>query len=214
MTNLIAAIGDIHGCSKQMDSIIEMIRLTFSGRKGKIVFLGDYVDRGPDSKGVIDRLMNWNDPLIDIVLLRGNHEDMMIKDLIHNDFNMGNTWRGNGGMATIFSIGHEDVEYYAKWLNRNTVVRYEEDNLIFVHAGLNPSNPTDDQKDTDMMWIRNEFLHSGHNFGKRVVHGHTPRSDVEVCFNRINLDTGCCYGGKLSAAIFEDGNLITTLETK
>lgn len=198
----IAAIGDIHGCRKQFKKLLKAIMLA-EPKLDQIVLLGDYVDRGPDSKGVIDMMINW-DHDIELVCLRGNHEDMMIRSVLHNSA-IWATWVRNGGKQTIESIGGENLDHYARWLDENCKTSHNQDGLFFAHAGANPNYSLDEQDDEDLMWIRNEFLSSNHNFGQIVVHGHTPKDKPEIRHNRINLDTGCCYGGKLSAGIFHDG---------
>ena len=207
---LIAAIGDIHGCCEELDLLLERVLRWFNGRDGKIVFLGDYIDRGPDSRGVIDRLRNWNEPNIEAVFLRGNHEEMMIQKIIYDNI-WGNVWRNNGGMQTLISIGSEDIVEYSQWLEANTVLTYATDGLLFVHAGINPDHSLEEQTSEDYLWIRNKFLRHTGSFGPMIVHGHTPMDKPEIKPNRINLDTACCYGGALSAGLFENDKLVSVI---
>jgi serine/threonine protein phosphatase 1 len=207
------AIGDIHGMYDMLDRLLVEID-AFSIREReighpKLVFLGDYVDRGPDSRRVVRRLRALQGEFA--VCLRGNHEDMMWRC---EDRSI--DWQNfilNGGTQTLASYeGHEDDFKYDRLWMASLPTSYEDELRIFVHAGIKPNQPLADQTDAIKMWTRDEFINFRGGFPKYVVHGHTPTfrrysldlGSPDVRENRCNLDTGACYGGTLSAAFFND----------
>ncbi|WP_041081442.1 metallophosphoesterase family protein [Thermotoga profunda] len=203
---MIYAIGDIHGCVESLNNLMDRLPL----RTGdKLIFLGDYVDRGPDSKAVVDRLMILSQTY-DCVFLRGNHEWMMLNYLLDGkDFEL---WMMNGAGATIRSykdvrkIPLEHLEFF-----KNTVYYHIEDGYFFVHAGVRPHIPLERQDTFDLLWIREEFIYSENPLkGYKVVFGHTPFNDVLVLHDKIGIDTGCVYGGKLTALRIDDGKVFQT----
>jgi serine/threonine protein phosphatase 1 len=207
------AIGDIHGMYDMLDRLLVEIN-AFSIREGgigrpKLVFLGDYVDRGPDSRRVVRRLRALQGEFA--VCLRGNHENMMLRC---EDRSI--DWQKflvNGGTQTLASYeGHEDeFKNDRRWM-ASLPTSYEDELRIFVHAGIKPDQPLADQTDDTKIWTRDEFINFRGGFPKYVVHGHTPTfrryssdpGSPDVRENRCNLDTGACYGGALSAALFND----------
>jgi serine/threonine protein phosphatase 1 len=207
------AIGDIHGMYDMLDRLLVEID-AFSIRKRGIgrpnlVFLGDYADRGPDSRRVVRRLRALQGEFA--VCLRGNHEDMMSRC---EDRSV--DWQKflvNGGTQTLASYeGHEDeFKNDRRWM-ASLPTSYEDELRIFVHAGIKPNQPLADQTDDTKLWTRDEFINFQGAFPKYVVHGHTPTfrryspdpGSPDVRENRCNLDTGACYGGTLSAAFFND----------
>jgi serine/threonine protein phosphatase 1 len=207
------AIGDIHGMYDMLDRLLVEIN-AFSIREGgigrpKLVFLGDYVDRGPDSRRVVRRLRALQGEFA--VCLRGNHENMMLRC---EDRSI--DWQKflvNGGTQTLASYeGHEDeFKNDRRWM-ASLPTSYEDELRIFVHAGIKPDQPLADQTDDTKIWTRDEFINFRGGFPKYVVHGHTPTfrryssdpGSPDVRENRCNLDTGACYGGTLSAAFFND----------
>lgn len=216
--------GDIHGQDDMLDDLLARIGALeppTPGLRDRYVFLGDYIDRGPNSARVIDRLCDLRDGSENAVFLMGNHEDMMMKFLLHGDTRAGGAWMANGGEETLASYGVApsldpvDVRefsrcrqqlgdalpdrhrrFYADLLSHKACGPY-----MFVHAGVRPGVALDAQRDEDMMWIRRLFLDSTEDFGAIVVHGHTPADRPEVKSNRINLDTGAGKGGYLTAAV-------------
>jgi len=207
------AIGDIHGMYDMLDRLLVEID-AFSIRERrighpKLVFLGDYVDRGPDSRRVVRRLRALQGEFA--VCLRGNHEDMMSRC---EDRSI--DWQKfvlNGGTQTLASYdGHEDeFKNDRRWM-ASLPTSYEDELRMFVHAGIKPNQPLADQTDATKMWTRDEFINFQDAFPKYVVHGHTPTfrrysldpGSPDVRENRCNLDTGACNGGTLSAAFFND----------
>lgn len=202
------AIGDIHGC---LDKLIRLMALCYADageRPAKFIFVGDYIDRGPDSQGVVEYLNALQkDRPDDVICLMGNHEDMLLAAIDAPDWE--ENWLRNGGLqtlqsygvATVANIPHDHID----WM-RN-LPKFHDDGLrFFVHAGIHPSRPLDRQDEHDFLWIREPFFASTKDFGRLIVHGHTPlktgRPDIHP--NRLNLDTAAVYGGPLTAAVFED----------
>ncbi len=192
-------IGDVHGCSNCLKELLGKLPLT----KGtKLIFLGDYIDRGPDSKGVIETLLELSKSY-DCVFLRGNHEQMMLDYLLKGE-NL-DLWMMNGAGATLRSYGGVDrITKQHIELLESTLIYYVQGNDLFVHAGVRPNVPLEKQDRFDMLWIRYEFIYSENplpNF--RIFFGHTPFQDVLVLKDKVGLDTGCVYGNKLSAIAVE-----------
>jgi serine/threonine protein phosphatase 1 len=189
------ALGDIHGCRRPLAALLEQVAPTADDR---VVFLGDYIDRGPDSAGVIDDLLELRARFPETVFLRGNHEQMLLDVLAGGD---PASFLFNGGGKTVASYRARNAwpppaehlaffEQLPAWLVT--------ERFIFVHAGLRPGLPVQGQLPDDLLWIRHEFLDSGHDWGKTVVFGHTPREEPLLTESRIGLDTGCVYGGRLT----------------
>ncbi|AWN43816.1 metallophosphoesterase family protein [Methylobacterium durans] len=202
------AIGDIHGCYDHLRELLNRIEEHREGRPRKLVFLGDYIDRGPDSAGVISLLrdLQASEPE-DVVCLMGNHEDLMIH--AHSVPGLRINWLMNGGAATLQSFGvagPEDLpDDVVRWAESLPTV-YEDAQRFYVHAGFRPGVPAPDPDQHARLWIREPFLTEDHDFGKYVIHGHTPLLDGEPDVRRFrtNLDTGCVYGGALTAGVFTD----------
>jgi serine/threonine protein phosphatase 1 len=216
------AIGDIHGRADLLDRLAQRIDADLRRRpcNDKLtVFLGDYVDRGPDSRDVVERLARKNFPT-PIVALRGNHEDAMLRFV--DDPSLFDQWARFGGLTTLRSYG-VDVgaemrrggagavsaafgarlpESHRRFLEE-TAFSAEYGDYFFCHAGVRPHVPLDRQDPQDLMWIRHEFLERRDGFGKVVVHGHTPHAHVENLENRINLDTFAYESGVLTAVALE-----------
>jgi serine/threonine protein phosphatase 1 len=200
-------IGDIHGCLSELSCLLESLPLK---RADRIVFLGDYIDRGPESKGVVSYLIHMAKTTDhDIVFLKGNHEDMLLGYLGFAG-RYGEMFLANGGQATLASYGMaltamsqvsamaripaDHLEFFLNLKNYSV-----EKSFLCVHAGIHPLKPLAMQNPIDMLWIRNEFISSSHRLPYTVVFGHTPQR--EVLFDlpgKIGIDTGVVYGGKLS----------------
>lgn len=192
------AIGDVHGrfdlLTRALDEIGDL-----EAQDAKLVLLGDYVDRGPQSGEVVDELIR-RAASGRVVCLRGNHEEMLLRGL--QDPGAAISWLINGGDATLESYGGEAPTAHVAWL-RSLPVSYESEHQFFVHAGVRPGVPLDAQRPDEMVWIRSRFLDSDADFGKHVVHGHTPAEAPELRRNRTNLDTGAFQTGTLSVGVFE-----------
>jgi serine/threonine protein phosphatase 1 len=216
------AIGDIHGHANLLDRMIDAIARDLEGVPASeclTVTLGDYIDRGPSSRAVIERLTRNPFPT-DYVPLRGNHEALLERFLVDPD--IAGQWRHYGGLETLHSYGVDvshvmrgkyyaaaaealaealppaHTEFLASLRNSLTVGRY-----FLCHAGIRPGVALDNQIDDDLLWIREEFLGSRANFGKLVVHGHSPVEEPEVRPNRINVDTGAFMTGRLTCVVLE-----------
>lgn len=182
---------------------------------GRIVFLGDYIDRGPDSLQVIDLAIKG---LVgfECVFLKGNHEQLLIDAMNSDERSIWNNWMSAGGEVTLKSFGYDLFknrydsnllkellgDNRVDWLNELLTI-YPLEEIVCVHAGLNPGVPISEQNDKDMLWIRKRFLDSDYDFGVGVVHGHTPHDRPVVKPNRICLDTGAGMGGALTALVVD-----------
>ena len=189
------AIGDIHGCLQQLEELLNRVAPT---GQDQVVFLGDYVDRGPTSSGVIDCLIEFGRSFPATVFLRGNHEQMFTDYLDGLD---PTAFLFNGGLKTLDSY-HDSGLWPVPQSHRSfldTLVNcYQTDDYIFVHAGLRPGVPLADQDPGDLLWIRREFINSDYDWGKTVIYGHTPLEHPFLGETRLGLDTGCVYGRRLT----------------
>ncbi len=214
---VIYAIGDVHGRDDLLERLYGLVSADaarrYPDRARRIVHLGDYVDRGPASAQVIDRVMAGL-PGFDTVGLKGNHEDMMLSYLETGGRREAEQWLVNGGVETLASYGVAarplDIEAvrvavgerHRRWLERLKLSHRESGNF-FVHAGIMPGRPLEEQEEKDLLWVRYAFLESREDHGVRVVHGHTPVVAPEVRPNRINLDTGAYCSGHLTCGVFD-----------
>ena len=208
------AIGDIHGMLTRLHALVDLCRKHADGRPSRIVFLGDYIDRGPDSRGVLEFLMQLQSAWIgETIFLRGNHEALVL-DAIDNRL-AERHWLRNGGLDTLKSYGVGMAEElpgrHREWLGA-LATQYDDGLRFFVHAGIDPARPLDQQIDNDLLWMREPFLSDERPYDRLIVHGHTPtfsgRPDQRT--NRLNLDTGAAYGGPLTAAVFTSGSVMPT----
>ncbi|UXS24214.1 metallophosphoesterase family protein [Agrobacterium tumefaciens] len=194
------AIGDVHGCLRHLEKML--LAIESYAPTGTVIFLGDYIDRGPDSKGVIDRLMAGPKEGWGWTTLRGNHEEML--NLAYRDHRHIQWWRGNGGAETEISYGGSVSPEHRMWLEDLPLI-YTDLHRIYVHAGLDENMPLDEQDPEVLLWKRPPPHYSGNYHGKHLVHGHTPaRTNPETIGNRTNVDSGCVFWGKLSCAVFDD----------
>jgi serine/threonine protein phosphatase 1 len=217
-------IGDIHGRSDLLDKMLELIHRDLKKhgwRDSLTITLGDYVDRGPDSRGVLDRLVRNPFPG-HYIALRGNHE-LLFESFLDNGARS-EIWRQLGGLETLHSYGVPISEVmvgrgtkeaaralklampkvHRAFLSslRNSICI---DNYFFCHAGVRPSVSLAQQNENDLLWIRDEFLNSEKDFGKMIIHGHSPNEWPEVRRNRINIDTGAFATGRLTCLVIDDG---------
>lgn len=222
---VIAAIGDIHGRADLLNKLLKRLDKKLEGRVRQTVFLGDYVDRGKESRDVLNMLLAYQDRYPETVFLKGNHEQAMLDFLADPHENV--PWLEWGGEETLASYGVDtglprDLEVMQAQLAEllpeshfqflmNLSLRWEAGPYVFVHAGLDPERAIEDQDETDLLWIREPFLDKGEGAfpGKVVVHGHTPSKKLENLSWRINVDTGAYWTGKLTAVLLDtEGNRI------
>ena len=212
------AVGDIHGNINEIRVLIDFLKKEKGlDERDSLVFIGDYIDRGPASRQVIDLMLSLKAALPRTVFLKGNHEDMLLAFLGQGG-NGGDVYLSNGGAAFFESYGiapfgpisqillefppsHLD---FIKGLELGVVLH----NFVFVHAGIDPERGLDDQNPEDLLWIRKAFINSGHALGKTVVFGHTAFDQVllDLPF-KIGIDTGIAYGNRLSAVELIEGEL-------
>lgn len=203
------AIGDVHGRLDLLSQAFALIIDDAGERGADVVCLGDYVDRGPDSKGVIDLLMS--SPLRDrdtLVCLMGNHEQLMLGAATGCKASE-SCWMGNGGVQTAISYGSSIPADHLNWLSELPLL-HQDAHRIYVHAGLMPGYGPDQQDPEWCLWIRDRFLREQGGWSKHVVHGHTPQWDgkpnatePECLAHRTNLDTGACWTGVLTVGVFD-----------
>ena len=199
----IFAIGDIHGCISNLKSIMDTIDI--DAQNDALIFIGDYIDRGPDPKGVVDFVLELSGNIEHVICLLGNHEQMFL-DYLHDKNVYKEIFLINGGDHTISSYGVVDTADGVKvnvpenhmHFFRSLLPYYETDDYIFVHAGLRPNIPLEKQDIKDLITIRHEFIKSSYDFGKTVIFGHTPFPRPLIELNKIGIDTGAVYGGKLT----------------
>jgi len=205
MSNLIYAVGDIHGCYDQLRAAVAKTRAHAGTNSYRVIFLGDYVDRGPDSRAVVnfvkDLVTNTSAPGV-WRALKGNHEQMMIAAERGEELSL---WVGNGGAETLASYdGYRDeMRRHVEWLDTLPTL-IETENHIFVHAGLSPRLSLADQPEEVRLWIRGWQKHN-HDFGKHIVYGHQAAEGLDLRRFSSGLDTGACYGGPLTVGVFEAG---------
>lgn len=218
------AIGDLHGCVdtlREMHDLIAQDSRVLAPDRVLVVYLGDYVDRGDHSRELLDYLID--EPLegVERVFLRGNHEEFLLSFL--EDSTLAPMWLPNGGDTTLLSYGvgmgsaaKAEDRYAEMQANlrdaiperhlefiRNLDPYHVEGDYLFVHAGVRPGIPLEEQTEQDLFWIREEFMTSNEDFGYCVVHGHTIVPEAEFRSNRISVDTGAYYSNVLSCAVLE-----------
>jgi serine/threonine protein phosphatase 1 len=211
------AIGDIHGCSERLGLVHRQIALDLRNRPADdvtLIHLGDYIDRGPDTAGVLSLLAREPAfPVDRVVNLMGNHEEMALQAIAFGDQRQAEAWLANGGTAALSSWGIPRTAPLQEWpelLPREHLrfmsrlsLQYRLDDYLFVHAGVRPGIPLTQLSRRDLLWIREPFLSSQEAFGAVVVHGHTPMADPVLRPNRIGIDTGAGRGGRLTCAVLE-----------
>jgi serine/threonine protein phosphatase 1 len=230
------AVGDVHGCAAELDQLLDLIKADAGARARpwRIVMLGDYVDRGPDSKGVLERAMALD--AAGHVVLPGNHEQLMFHALAARDEHResrAQDWLRNGGEQTLRSYGADDRPGGELWQHLDCIPdahceflltiledrpvyhRDDTDGLFFVHAGVRSQDSLAQTGREVFLWSRQPRFMAADGApwveGLRVVHGHTPVEAPAIHKHRVGLDTGAVYGGRLSAGVFVDGALEVVL---
>ena len=216
---LVVAVGDVHGRLDLLERLwgsIEAVARVSAARERTLVFVGDYIDRGLQSRQVVDRLLEGFAGF-ETVFLKGNHDETLVQFLA--DPQLGEVWRNFGGLETLGSYGvqhkpgGEWAQTRAEFASRvpeahlnffkSLRLHYAVGDYLFVHAGVRPGLALDHQSEHDLLWIRDEFLNSTMSFGRIVVHGHTPERSPVVRANRIGIDTGAYMTGVLTALVLE-----------
>lgn len=217
------AIGDVHGRLDLLDAMLERIEEDLAARrpeKAFIVFLGDFIDRGPESAGVIDRLIDYRPVSATPVFLGGNHEEVLLR-MLHGERGILPSWLKFGGGACARSYGIDpdklrkmDEDAALELLKARVPASHLDflehladtfsfGDYLFVHAGIRPGVDLEEQDLTDLRWIREPFLSEDREHGFVVVHGHTIVPEVEERHNRIGIDTGAYHTGVLTALVVE-----------
>lgn len=254
---MIYAIGDIHGQKAMLDHALVLIAAD-GGADAPVVFLGDYTDRGPDSRAVLETLIAGRDAGLNWTFIKGNHDRMFLRFLeqgitFDDMIQSGLSWLNDrlGGPMTLDSYGLEKTgpaTFHQDAHGRETLIRYptadgdltlpelvaracdlvpqahrqflsaaplmhRAGDLLFVHAGIRPGVPLDQQAEDDLIWIRDGWLDNTDDHGVMVVHGHTALDTPAHCGNRINLDGGAGYGRPLVPAVFDDGKAFILTNT-
>ena len=225
----IFAIGDIHGCIKQLVTLQDKIfnYPEYNKDEDLLLYLGDYIDRGPSSKDVINHILQLQTEGIKSIFLMGNHEQFMI-DFLFNKINNLSNWLMNGADQTFKSYDIEVAEFIKDgfendkidklrniflskltkehvYFFKNLKLKYIMGDYLFVHAGINPEKSLKDQDKMDFLWSRSDqFFDKNFEFEKIIVHGHSPEKEVINFPYRINVDTGSFFSGKLSCVCLND----------
>jgi serine/threonine protein phosphatase 1 len=227
----IYAIGDIHGRADLLRNLLSKVdadRKTAAAERTIVVFLGDYIDRGPASRDVIDLLLEYR-ARAETIFLKGNHEEILLEFL--GNSSVLDTWRSCGGFETLvsyglkpsFSVSHgEERKLFREFSEalpdrhlqflKSLQLYFQFADFLFVHAGVRPRVKLMDQEERDLLWIRDEFLDYPKPFDFFVVHGHTPVYAPDVRSNRLNIDTGAYVTGQLTCAAIE-GATVRLLST-
>jgi serine/threonine protein phosphatase 1 len=202
------AISDIHGCYDELMALYN--KLPIKPGVDRMVFLGDYIDRGPKSRQVVQQLIDWKQQYPHWQMLYGNHEDLMLDALFYNGrvYNSFDLWYGQGGRQTYYSYLPDSLTRYERAISsvKDTIPQehlvflaglprfFEDEKYIYVHAGITPGKTPQETDPQELIWIRDPFLDSPYDWGKKVIHGHTPSQHLQPVLknNRIGIDTAVC----------------------
>jgi serine/threonine protein phosphatase 1 len=213
------AIGDVHGRLDLLEKLLAVIEEDLDrrpSRKAALIFLGDLIDRGPDSRGVIERLMNFRHDRLKPYFLAGNHEEVLLR-ILKGERGILSSWLQFGGAECLASYGFDPAKLELRnersslaairnvipTAHANFIASFADTlrfgDYLFVHAGIRPGVDLSLQTQSDLRWIRSPFLEDKSDHGMVVVHGHTISSEVEIEPNRIGIDTGAYRTGTLTA---------------
>jgi len=193
-------VGDVHGCLEMLKRLIDKIE--WNPSDDRLIFIGDYIDRGEDPKGVVDFVLKLREDSPSVQCLIGNHEQMLLDYLSDVD---PENYIFNGGLSTLRSykevrrserdplIPSFHLDFFSSLLPMIELEQY-----YIVHAGFRPNIRIEDQDLIDMVWIRDGFIYSDYDFGKLVIFGHTPFGSPMIMKNKIGIDTGAVYGNCLT----------------
>jgi serine/threonine protein phosphatase 1 len=221
------AIGDIHGRIDLLRGVFERIDASLEAYPVKHalhIFLGDYIDRGPNSREVIEAVLERKKQHA-VISLKGNHESFAVQML--SDPSILSDWSQSGGVNTLLSYGvrpstrdepQQDKDIAAAFgqalpeSHRNFIqslpLSFTCGDYFFTHAGVRPGVPLNEQREQDLLWIREDFLLHEEDFGKVIVHGHTPAAEPDIRPNRINIDTGAYATGRLTCLVLQGDRLV------
>lgn len=208
------AISDIHGCYHELKELLITLEENeiYNKDVDKLIFLGDYIDRGKDSRLVVELIRSLQNNNKNVIALKGNHEDM----LLEYEEGISDSWLWNGYEATLYSYKGYEEQYIndIDWM-KSLPLYHEDENFIYVHAGVDVDKPIDQQDKDTLLWVREPFLNNEQKYYKTVIFGHTPTVNlngddkpVYTFAKNIDIDTGCVYGGALSALIIEDDEIV------
>lgn len=203
-------IGDVHGCYNELKDLISILEEEGEYKKGidKLIFLGDYIDRGDNSRLVIEFIRNLQENNENVIALMGNHEDMLLGYLDEGD----DSWLWNGYKSTMDSYKNFDKQFDddVRWI-RNLPLYHEDKHFVYVHAGIDPYKPMKKQSRNTLLWVREPFIYSMKEYRKKVIFGHTPTislteeyKPIYTFTKNIGIDTACVFGGALTALIIDD----------
>ena len=201
-TGKLFVFGDIHGHLWKLQELFNKLSIT---KKDKIIFLGDYIDRGPDSKGVLDFVIDLKGKY-DVVCLMGNHERFAVESIVYKNIQMYVSWIRNGGNACLESYagGIEEMEESHLSFLENLDLTHETENHIFVHGWLDDTLDAYEQREFGCIWGRYDDINP-HKSGKIVVCGHTPSREVKNDGHKVCIDTGVCWTDGVLTAMIIDG---------
>lgn len=200
--------GDIHGCHQALVALLQ--KISPDPDRDTLVFLGDYINRGPDSEKVISELIRLKKTFQHVITLMGNHEYIFLRYLEGAEKKF---FLRMGGDQTLKSYGITEPwpDSPAQFIPtdhsdffRELLLFWENEEYIFVHAGMQPNTPLAEQGKDWLLWAREQFINTNHEYRKRVIYGHTPFKHPKVDHNKIGIDTGIVYGGKLTCLVLPD----------
>ena len=232
---VVYAIGDIHGRLDLLERIQQRIvddAMQREASRRQVVYLGDYLSRGPDSAGVVDRVREWLPAGFERITLKGNHEDLLLR-FLEGEIGTGRHWLDYGGLEVMSAYGvviadreaRDDASVIAMRKDlaaripashleffRGLQISHSAGDYFFVHGGVRPGVPLAEQSDRDCLWIRKTFLNSDADHGAIVVHGHSISDQPEIRHNRIGIDTGAYCSNVLTCLVL-DGEVRSFLQT-
>jgi serine/threonine protein phosphatase 1 len=211
-------IGDIHGCFDELRDLIAELKESeeYNVETDRLIFLGDYIDRGIDSRKVIKFIRELQENNDNVIALMGNHEDMLVEYYNAQSQN----WLYNGYDATLKSYDNNLKQLFddINWI-KSLPLYYEDEHFVYVHAGIDPTKPLDEQSKNELLWVREDFIYTIEKFNKRVIFGHTPSLAITgetkpymTYTDNVGIDTGCVFNGKLTALIIEDSEVTSYVQ--
>lgn len=206
-------MSDIHGCYNELVNLMQDLvdSEKYDEKTDRLIFLGDYIDRGDDSRKVIEYIRNLQKDNDNVIALKGNHE-MMCVDYCRKK---GDNWLFNGCGNTMDSYETDRKQFLndVEWMEQLPLY-YEDEHFVYVHAGVDANKPLAEHSAYELLWVRESFIYSVDKFEKTVIFGHTPSISLmegtkpyRTFADNVCIDTGCVFGGKLTALIIEDDKI-------